>query len=112
MFCVKFEYVSYIVIHGELFHACQEETIPVKICNKFYESNVRGKHWRTAISISGEPLDTSTSEEDAKFKARPHTDAFSMRCVAIRHDASKHIRGRIETDRNAMHEKRIRVGRG
>ena len=41
----------------------------------------------------------------------PHTDAFSMRCVAIRHDASKHIRGRIETDRNTTDEKRIRVGR-
>ena len=28
-----------------------------------------------------------------------------MRCVAIRHDASMHIRGRIVTDRNATHEK-------
>ena len=35
-----------------------------------------------------------------------------MRCVAIRHDASIHIPGRIVTDGNATHEKRIRVGRG
>ena len=34
-----------------------------------------------------------------------------MRCVAIRHDASVHIRGRIVTDRNTTHEKHIRVGR-
>ena len=34
-----------------------------------------------------------------------------MRCVAIRHETSMHIRGRIVTDRNAKHEKRIRVGR-
>ena len=39
-------------------------------------------------------------------------DAFFMRCVAIRHDAPMHIRGRIVTDRNATYEKRIRVGRG
>ena len=31
----------------------------------------------------------------------PHTDAFFMRCVAIRHDASMHVRERIVTDRNA-----------
>ena len=36
-------------------------------------------------------------------------DAFSMRCVAIRHYASMHIRGRIVTERNATDEKRIRV---
>ena len=41
----------------------------------------------------------------------PHTDALFMRCVAIRHDASMHIRGRIEMNRNATDEKRIRVGR-
>ena len=35
-----------------------------------------------------------------------------MRYVAIRHDASTHIRGRIMTDRNGKHQKRIRVGRG
>ena len=40
-----------------------------------------------------------------------HTDAFVMRCVAIRHDASMYMHGRIATDRNATHEKRIRVGR-
>ena len=34
-----------------------------------------------------------------------------MRSVAIRHDASIHIRGRIVTDRSTTHEKRIRVGR-
>ena len=34
-----------------------------------------------------------------------------MRCDAIRHDASMHIRGRIMTDRNATDEKRIRVVR-
>ena len=34
-----------------------------------------------------------------------------MRCVAIRHDASTYMHGRIVTDRNATHEKRIRVGR-
>ena len=41
----------------------------------------------------------------------PHTDAFFMRCFAIRHDASTYMHGRIVTDRNATHEKRIRVGR-
>ena len=35
-----------------------------------------------------------------------------MRYVAIYHDASMHIRGRVVTDRNATHENRIRVGRG
>ena len=34
-----------------------------------------------------------------------------MRCVAIRHDASMHIRGRIVTERTGTDEKRIRVGR-
>ena len=34
-----------------------------------------------------------------------------MRCVAIRHDASTYMHDRIVTDRNATHEKRIRVGR-
>ena len=34
-----------------------------------------------------------------------------MRCVAIRHDASTYMHGRIVTDRNATHEKRIHVGR-
>ena len=34
-----------------------------------------------------------------------------MRYVAFRHDASMHIRGRIVTDRNKTHGKRIRVGR-
>ena len=34
-----------------------------------------------------------------------------MRCVAIRHDASMYKQGRIVTDRNATHDKRIRVGR-
>ena len=34
-----------------------------------------------------------------------------MRCVAIRHDASVYIRGRIVTERTGMDEKRIRVGR-
>ena len=34
-----------------------------------------------------------------------------MCCVAIRHDASTYMHGRIVTDRNAAHEKRIRVGR-
>ena len=33
-----------------------------------------------------------------------------MRCVAIRDDASMHIRGHIVADRNATDEKRIRVG--
>ena len=37
---------------------------------------------------------------------------FSCVAVAICHDASMHIRGRIVTDRNATHEKRIRVGWG
>ena len=37
-------------------------------------------------------------------------DAFFMRRVAFRRDASTYIRGRIVTDRNATHEKRIRVG--
>ena len=41
----------------------------------------------------------------------PHTDAFLMRCVAIRHDASTHIRERIVTERTGTDEKRIRVGR-
>ena len=40
-----------------------------------------------------------------------HTDAFGMRCVAIRHDAPMHIRGRIVAARNATHDKRIHVGR-
>ena len=40
----------------------------------------------------------------------PHTDAFFMRCVATRHDAFMHIRGRIVTNRNGTDEKRIRVG--
>ena len=34
-----------------------------------------------------------------------------MRCVAIRHDASMHIRERIVTERPGTDEKRIRVGR-
>ena len=34
-----------------------------------------------------------------------------MCCVAIRHDASTYMYGRIVTDRNATREKRIRVGR-
>ena len=34
-----------------------------------------------------------------------------MRCVAIRHDASMHIRERIVTERKATGEKRIRVRR-
>ena len=41
----------------------------------------------------------------------PHTDAFFMRSVAIRHDASMHIRGRIVTERTGTDEKRVRVGR-
>ena len=41
----------------------------------------------------------------------PHTDAFFMRRVAIRHDASMHVRGRIVTERTGTDEKRIRVGR-
>ena len=41
----------------------------------------------------------------------PHTGAFFMRCVAIRHDASTYMYWRIVTDRNATHGKRIRVGR-
>ena len=40
----------------------------------------------------------------------PHTDAFVMRCVVFRHDASTYVHGRIETKRNAANEKRIRVG--
>ena len=43
--------------------------------------------------------------------APPHTDASFMRCVAIRHDASMHLRGRIVTDSIATDEKRIRAGR-
>ena len=35
-----------------------------------------------------------------------------MHCVAIRHDASTYMYGRIVTDCIATHEKRIRVGRG
>ena len=42
----------------------------------------------------------------------PHTDAFFMHCVAIRHDASMLKRGCIVTDRNATHQKRIRVDCG
>ena len=42
---------------------------------------------------------------------RPTRMRFFMRCVAIRHDASTYMYGRIVTDRNATHEKRIRVGR-
>ena len=34
-----------------------------------------------------------------------------MRCVAICHNASMHIRGRILTERTGTDEKRIRVGR-
>ena len=34
-----------------------------------------------------------------------------MPCVAIRHDASMHTRGRIVTERTGTDEKRIRVGR-
>ena len=34
-----------------------------------------------------------------------------MRCVAFHHDASMHTRGRIVTEPNATHGKRIRVGR-
>ena len=41
-----------------------------------------------------------------------HTDAFFIRSVAIRHDASTYMHGRVVTDRNATHGKRIRVGRG
>ena len=36
----------------------------------------------------------------------------ALRCAAIRHDASTYMYGRIVTDRNGKHEKRIRVGRG
>ena len=32
-----------------------------------------------------------------------------MRCVAFRHDATLHMCGRLVTERNATHEKRIRV---
>ena len=41
----------------------------------------------------------------------PHTDALFMRCVAIRHDVSTYMHGRIVTDHNAKHEKNSRVGR-
>ena len=34
-----------------------------------------------------------------------------MRCDAFRHDTSTYMHGRIVTDRNATHEKRIRAGR-
>ena len=34
-----------------------------------------------------------------------------MHCVAIPHDASMHVRGRIVTERTGTDEKRIRVGR-
>ena len=48
-----------------------------------------------------------------KTGLRPaHTDVFFMRCVAICHDASIHIRGRIVTDRNATHENASVWGRG
>ena len=46
------------------------------------------------------------------LRPAPHGCVFhALRCVAIRHDASMHIRGRIVTDRNGTDEKRIRVGR-
>ena len=41
----------------------------------------------------------------------PHTDAFFIRSGAFRHDVSTYMHGRIVADRNARHEKRIRVGR-
>ena len=44
-------------------------------------------------------------------KTRPIRMRFFMRCVAIRHDASMYMHGRIVTERIATHEKRIRVGR-
>ena len=46
------------------------------------------------------------------FKGPPHTDAFFIRAGAFCHDASTYMHGRIVTDRNGTHEKRIRVGRG
>ena len=33
-----------------------------------------------------------------------------MRCVALRHDASIYMHGRIVTKRSTAHEKRVRVG--
>ena len=39
------------------------------------------------------------------------TPAFSCVAAAIRHNASAYMRELIVTDRNATHEKRIRVGR-
>ena len=35
-----------------------------------------------------------------------------MRCVAFRHDASMHIRGRIVADRNATHDASVWGGVG
>ena len=54
------------------------------------------------------------SGETLKYRARcnPHpTRMFFMRYVAIRHDASTYMHGRIVTKRDVTHEKRIRVGR-
>ena len=41
-----------------------------------------------------------------------HTDAFFMHRVAFHHDASTCLHGRIVTERNATHEKRIPCGAG
>ena len=35
-----------------------------------------------------------------------------MRCVAFRHNAFTYMHGRIATERDATHEKRVRAGRG
>ena len=68
-------------------------------------------------AVAGPPVYTVTSAVGSWLSVSssvlppPHTDAFFMRCVAIRHDASLHIRGRIVTKRTGTDEKRIRVGR-
>ena len=49
---------------------------------------------------------------DPRLLSPPHTGAFFIRSGTFRRDTSTYMNGRIVTDRNATHQKRIRVGRG
>ena len=51
-------------------------------------------HWPGLISAATSLPFLCSSALDGWVLGPPHTDAFFMRCVAIRHDASMHIRGR------------------
>ena len=78
---------------------------------------------RPAVTAAPRPFDSAPTETSGGQRPAavrhpydgvgpPHTDAFFMCCVAFRDDASTHMHGSIVTERNAMHGKRVRVGRG